>query len=160
MNRRSMVILPGIALGATRAFAQTQTAASPSSSSGALSHKAIARYSRLKSFYTIPKSEAKQAKYIIFMTTLLSLTAAQQSETAKIFASASSSHAEVKKSVKGARQTLGEAVKNNDHDGINRVSNALGTLAAQHHSLGASAQAAFFQILTPDQQTKLNQFRS
>jgi Spy/CpxP family protein refolding chaperone len=94
------------------------------------------------------------------MTTLLSLTAAQQSETAKIFASASSSHAEVKKSVKGARQTLGEAVKNNDHDGINRVSNALGTLAAQHHSLGASAQAAFFQILTPDQQTKLNQFRS
>jgi Spy/CpxP family protein refolding chaperone len=161
MNRRQMVILPGIALAASRGFSQSQqTAATPATSSGTLSHKAVARYSRLKSFYTIPKSEAKQAKYIRFMTTLLSLTPNQQTAAANIYATASTSHSTVKKGMKAARQSLGEAVKSNDSTGINQSSASIGTLAAQRHSIGASANAAFLQILTSDQQAKLSQFRS
>lgn len=160
MNRRAMVILPGVALGASRAFSQTQKAVNPSSGSGTLSHKAIMHYGRLKSFYSIPKSEAKQAKYIGFLTTLLTLTPSQQEEATKIFSSAIASHAEVKLTLKTARTNLGEAVKNNDAAGINKASIAIGTLAAQRHALGANAQAAFLQILTPAQQLKLNQFRS
>jgi|HubBroStandDraft_1064217.scaffolds.fasta_scaffold259767_1 Spy/CpxP family protein refolding chaperone len=161
MNRRQMVILPGIALAASQGFSQSQqTAATPATGSGGLSHKAVAHYSRLKSFYTIPKSEAKQVKYISFLTTLLSLTPNQQTAAANIFATASTSHATVKKSMKAARQSLGEAVKNNDSAGINQNSAAIGTLAGQRHSIGASANAAFFQILSGDQQAKFNQFRS
>lgn len=156
MNRRAMVILPGVALGASRAFAQT--AATPSAP-GTVSHKAIARYSSLKSFYTIPKSEPKQAKYIGFLTTLLSLGQSQQTQAAKIFATASATHAEIKKSMHAARVDLGEAVKNNDTNGINRAAGVIGRLASEYHSVGANGQAAFYQTLTSDQQAKFNQFR-
>jgi hypothetical protein len=158
MNRRAMVILPRVALGVSRAFSQTQAAGS-SAGSGTVSHKAIARYSSLKSFYTIPKSEAKQAKYVGFLATLLSLTPGQAAEAARIFATAGTSHAEVKISLKTARQTLGQAVKNNDGGGISRASAMIGRLASEQHSLGANAQAAFYQLLTGDQQAKFNQFR-
>jgi hypothetical protein len=160
MNRREMVILPGIALAASHGLAQSQQAGNSSTASGGLSHKAVARYSRLKSFYTIPKSEAKQAKYVSFLTTLLSLSPNQQTQAAVIFANASTSHGAVKKSMKAARESLGEAVKNNDSAGINQTSVAIGGFAAQRHSIGASANAAFFQILNEAQQVKLNQFRS
>ena len=155
MNRRQMVILPGVALAASRGFSQTATTDSVS-----LSHKAVARYGRRKASYTVPKSEAKQAKYIRFLTTLLSLTPGQQAEAATIFATASAAVAEVKKNRKSARQTLGQSVSNNDNSRIRQTSIAIGTLTAQHHSIGAGANAAFFQLLTPDQQAKLTQFRS
>ncbi len=155
MNRRQMVVLPGIALAASRGFSQTATADSVS-----LSHKAVARYGRHKASYTVPKSEAKQAKYIRFLTTLLSLTPNQQTEAASIFAKASATRAELKTTMKTARRTLGESVGNNDNGRIRQSSIAIGTLTAQRHSIGASANAAFFQLLTADQQAKLTQFRS
>ena len=155
MNRRQMVILPGVALAASRGFAQTSETAAAT-----VSHKALARYSRLKSFSKVPKSEAKQAKYIRSLTTLLSLTPNQQTEAASIFAKASAAVAELKTTRKTARRTLGESVSNNDNGRIRQTSIAIGTLTAQHHSIGAGANAAFFQLLTPDQQAKLTQFRS
>src|SRR5580658_2392993 len=115
MNRRQMVILPGIALAAGRAFSQTEAAARTSSTTpGTVSHKKMAKYSGLKSFYTVPKSAAKQAKYISFLTELLQLTPTQQTQAASIFSGAGISHKTVKKSVKASRQTLAQAVKNND----------------------------------------------
>jgi hypothetical protein len=160
MNRRQMVILPGVALAATSGFAQTQEASASAAGSGTVSHKAISHYSRPKSLYTFPKSGAKQAKYITFLTALLALAPNQQAEAASIFANTSASDAEVKKSMKTARQHLGESVRNNDGAGMRQTSAAIGTLAAQRHAVGAGASAAFLQILTADQQAKLNQFRS
>jgi hypothetical protein len=161
MNRRQMVILPGVAaLAASRGFAQTEEKAVNRSSSGTLSHKAVSHYSRPKGFYTIPKNDAKQAKYLSFLTTMLSLTSSQRSQAASIFSSASASDAILKKSLKTARQSLGESVRNIDAAAINKTSTAIGTLAGQRHTIGASANAAFFQLLTADQQAKLNQFRS
>jgi Spy/CpxP family protein refolding chaperone len=162
MNRRQMVILPGVAaLAATRGFGQTQQPATATAvRSGATSHKALAHYSRLKSFSSIPKTEAKQAKYISFLSTHLSLMANQQAQVASIFAAASASDAELKQSMKTTRRNLGESVMNNDSAGISRLSAAIGTLVAQRHVNGANANAAFFQLLTADQQAKLGQLRS
>ncbi len=155
-----MVILPGVAaLAASRGFAQT-TASSSSTGSSGLSRKVIAHYSRQKSFSAIPKTAGKQAKYITFLTSLLSLSPAQQTRLSGIFAAASSSSAALKGDMKAARVDLGKSVTNNDDAGIQRGAGAVGRLAAQRHSIGARANADFFQILTSDQQAKLNQYRS
>jgi hypothetical protein len=159
MNRREMVILPGIALAAGSALSQS-TATSSSTGSQTLSHKAIAKYSRLKSFSLVPKSAAKQAKYVNFLSTLLSLTATQRTQTAAIFASASASNTTVKTTMKSARQSFAEAVQNNDGAGIDRAAGMIGKLTGQRHSVGGSANAAFFQLLTAEQQAKYTQFKT
>lgn len=161
MNRRQMVVLPGIAaLAVSRGFSQTPDAVSASPRSGVISHKALSHYSSVKSFFTIPKSAAKQTKYINFLTTYLSLLPNQKSQTESIFASATASKAELKTSIKAARQSLSQSVKNNNVGGIGQASAAIGTLVAQRHSIGANANAAFFQLLTGDQQAKLSQLTS
>jgi Spy/CpxP family protein refolding chaperone len=157
MNRRAMVILPGIALAAGSRLAQAQEP--PTAGSGKLSHKAMSKFTRLKSFSSIPKSAAKQAKYVNFFTALLSLTSNQKTQAATIFASAAASHAAVKQNVKAARQALSEAVKANDGAGIVKESAAIGTLKGQYHVIGANAHATFFQILTSEQQARFSQFR-
>jgi Spy/CpxP family protein refolding chaperone len=162
MNRREMVILPGIAaLAASSGLAQTQRAEDgPSPISVGLSHKLTAHYGRLKSFYRTPKSEAKQAKYVGFLTTLLTLTPGQQTQLAGIFASASATHSQLKAEMKAAHQSLARAVAGNDEMGIGRDSLAIGRLVARRYLTGAGANAAFRQILTPDQQARLNQLRT
>lgn len=153
-----MVILPGVALAAGSAFSQTASAIP--SGSASFSHKAAARYSSHKAAYKVPKSAAKQAKYIKFLTALLSLSPSQQAEAASIFASASTAIAEVRKGVKATRVTLGESVANADSGRIRQTSAMIGSLAAQRHTIGANANLAFYQLLTADQQYKLTQFRS
>jgi hypothetical protein len=55
-----------------------------------------------------------------------------------------------------AHQTLNTAVKNNDAGGIEQAATMLGTLTAQQTTSDSKAQAAFLQLLTPDQLTKYN----
>jgi len=158
MNRRQMVILPGVALAASRGFTQTlQAAQSPSDSARILSQKAVAHYSRLKSYSTIPKTPSKQAKYVTFLTTHLSLLQNQQEQAATIFAAASATEAALKKTIKAARRSLADSVQSNDSAGINKAAAAIGTVVAQRHSIGASANAALFQLLTADQRARLSQ---
>lgn len=159
MNRRQMVVLPGIAFAATRAFAQTDQAISATAST-TLSHKAMARYSSPKWAYKIPKTEAKQTKYIAFLTAYLGLTGSQQSEAASIFTAARTSTVSVKARAKVARMNLRETVRQNDTAGINSASVTMGTASAQKRALGATANAALFQILAASQQEKLIQLRS
>jgi hypothetical protein len=61
--------------------------------------------------------------------------------------------------LKAARKALKGAVNSNDTGGIAQASNALGVLTGQHIASGAAANAAVFQLLTPDQRTKLLQYR-
>jgi Spy/CpxP family protein refolding chaperone len=154
-----MVILPGVALAASRGISQAQTTTDSAPATG-VSHKIVSRYSNPKYAYKVPKTEAKQKKYISFLTTLLSLTTSQQDQAASIFANASTAVAQLKQSTKTARQTLGGSVASNDRVRIRQTSVSIGTLAAQRHSIGAAANADFLQTLTPDQQAKLTQFRS
>ena len=160
MNRRQMVILPGMALVAGRAFSQTDSTAAAATTPGTLSHKKLARYSSLKSFYKVPKSPAKQIKYISFLTTLLALTPTQQAQATTILAEAATAHKAAKQGMKTARQVLAENVRNTDATGINVASNSIGRFAGQRHAIGAHAHAALMQVLTPGQQTTLNQLRS
>jgi Spy/CpxP family protein refolding chaperone len=97
---------------------------------------------------------------INFLTTLLTLTTAQQAQATTIFTTAATAEATVHSSMKTAHQALKAAVTGNDAATIDTTANTIGTLTAQLTSIEAKADAAFYQILTPDQQTKLSQFES
>jgi hypothetical protein len=166
MNRRQMVLLPGAALIAGEAFAQSQSdtlASRTPTSTGSLSgHKAMkqaTKYGRAKYSYKIPKTPAKQAKYISFLSTLLSLSSAQQQQAASIFSAAIAAKTALRPQVQAAHGELSDAVKSNDGAGITQASAAIGTLGAQRRALGAQANASFYQTLTATQQVTLAQFQ-
>jgi len=155
MNRRSLIALPGVAaFAASQAFGQTRETASTEVAPH-VSKKALAKHSGSKAAYKIPKSASKQARYVNSLTALLSLTASQQSTAAAIFANAATTQTSVKTSLKAARKALTAAVKSNDSGAISQTANALGVLTAQHIGNGAAANAAIFQLLTPEQQARL-----
>jgi Spy/CpxP family protein refolding chaperone len=161
MNRRSLIALPGIAaFAASRAFGQTQETATAGDGAPHVSRKTLAKHTGAKAAYKVPKSAGKQARYLNSLTALLALTTAQQQQALAIFTNAAGTRASVHSSLKTARKALSDAVKSNDTGAISQASTALGALTSQHISNGALANAAFFQLLTPDQQTRLSQFRS
>jgi Spy/CpxP family protein refolding chaperone len=98
--------------------------------------------------------------YVKRMTAELGLTADQQSQAATIFTNSTASQAPVHSSMATARQTLENAIRNNDTNTIEQVATTIGNLTAQLTLAQSKARAAFYQILTPDQQTKLNQLES
>jgi Spy/CpxP family protein refolding chaperone len=89
----------------------------------------------------------------------LSLTSAQQQQAAAIYSNAATARTSVTTSLKAARKALRDAVENNDSGGIAQASTTLGTLTGQYISNGAIANAAVFQLLTPDQQSTLSRFQ-
>jgi Spy/CpxP family protein refolding chaperone len=108
-----------------------------------------------------PPDPATMAQHrVSHLTTILSLTPDQQQKAATIFTNAATANAEIRSQMKAARQNLQVAVKANDTAGINQNSSTIGSLVAQMTSTEATANAAFYQILTPDQQTKLTQLQS
>jgi Spy/CpxP family protein refolding chaperone len=62
--------------------------------------------------------------------------------------------------MKTARQNLATAEQNNDTAAIGQISSTIGGLVTQMTSTVANSKAAFYQILTPDQKTKLTQLQS
>jgi hypothetical protein len=160
MNRRSLIALPGIAaFAASQAFGETQETTSSDGVAPHMSTKTLIKHSGAKAAYKVPKSAAKQTRYLNSLTALLSLTSAQQSTAAAIFANAASTRASVHSSLKAARKALQDAVKNNDSGAVTQASAALGVLTGQKIANGAAANSAIFQLLTPAQQAKLSQFR-
>jgi hypothetical protein len=157
-----MVALPGIAAAvASRALGQTRD--SVAANNGVVSHlnrKVLAKHSGLKSAYKVPKSAAKQAKYVNSLTALLSLSVGQQQQAATILANAAVTNKQLHINLKAARKALSDAVQANDAGTISQASAALGTLTGQHISNGALANAMVFQLLTTAQQGKLAQFQS
>lgn len=106
---------------------------------------------------TPPNPTAIAQRRVNFLTKRLALTAAQQQQALTIFTTSATSNTAVQTSLRSARQSLRTAVQNNDVNGIDQASNTIGTLTAQLTSNNAKADAAFYQILTPDQQTKMTQ---
>ena len=97
---------------------------------------------------------------VAFLTTLLTLTTAQQTQATTIFTNAAAAAATVHSSMKTAREALKAAVTSNDAATIDTNANTIGTLTGQLTSIEAKADGAFYQILTPEQQTKFTQFES
>jgi Spy/CpxP family protein refolding chaperone len=161
MKRRYFLAFPTIAAFVTsRVFGQVGDVTAPKREVDPhVSRKVLVKQSGSKAAYWIPKNATKQTKYLSTLTAVLSLTATQQQQAAAIFTDAATTHASIRSNLKAARKALSEAVDNNDTGGISQASTTLGTVTSQYVSNGAVANAAFFQILTADQQTKLSQYQ-
>jgi Spy/CpxP family protein refolding chaperone len=59
-----------------------------------------------------------------------------------------------------AQQNLQAAVQKNDMGAIEQASNTIGNLVGQMTMAHSKADAAMFQILSPDQQSKFTQMQS
>jgi Spy/CpxP family protein refolding chaperone len=94
------------------------------------------------------------------LTTLLSLTSAQQQQATTIYTNAAKAEQTAHESEKEAHASLRTAIKNNDTETIDQVSNTIAQAMAQMTSIRAKADAALYQILTADQQTKLTELES
>jgi len=112
---------------------------------------------------TLPKppsaSEMAQHK-VKTLTALLNLTAAQQQQAQAIYGSAAKSEQTLHEGEKEAREALRAAIKNDDTAAIDQVAATLGQSMAESTSIRAKADAAFYQILTPEQQSKLSDLES
>jgi Spy/CpxP family protein refolding chaperone len=108
-----------------------------------------------------PPTPADMAqRRVNMLTTVLGLTTAQQQQASTIFTNMATAEATLRASMKAAHQTLNDAVKTNNLAAIDQASTAIGNLTAQSTSTSAKARAAFYQILTADQQAKLSQMQS
>ncbi|HML16365.1 MAG TPA: Spy/CpxP family protein refolding chaperone [Bryobacteraceae bacterium] len=95
-----------------------------------------------------------------FLTTLLTLTTAQQQQATTIFTNAATANQTTAASVKTARQSLQTAIQGNDAGSLSQIANTIGTLTAQTTLANAQADMAFYQILTPAQQTQYTQYQT
>jgi Spy/CpxP family protein refolding chaperone len=94
------------------------------------------------------------------LTALLNLTSAQQQQAQAIYGSAAQSEQTLLEGEKEAREALRAAVRNDDTSAIDQVAAALGQSMAENTSIRAKADAAFYQILTAEQQSKLSDLES
>lgn len=94
------------------------------------------------------------------LTTLLSLTSAQQQQATTIYTNAAKSEQTIREGEKESHDSLRTAIKANDTASIDQLSTKMAQAMAQMTSIKAKADAAFYQILTADQQTKLSDLES
>jgi Spy/CpxP family protein refolding chaperone len=92
---------------------------------------------------------------VSYLTTLLSLNAAQQQQALAIFKNEATAESSMHEQMKNAHDALDIAVKSNDATGIDQAAASIGSLTAQSVSRHAKAQSAFLQTLSAEQQTKL-----
>jgi Spy/CpxP family protein refolding chaperone len=93
------------------------------------------------------------------LTKALSLTAAQQQQALTIFTNAATSEATIHASLKTERQSLAASVQGNQTANIQSLANQIGNSTGQLVLSEASANAAFFQLLTPAQQAQFTALR-
>ena len=107
-----------------------------------------------------PPSPAEIAqRQVNRLTRQLGLTAAQQTDALAIFTKAATDSGTLLGGLRTAHQSLRTSIQNNDLNGINQASTTIGNLTAQLTTADALAEAAFYRILTPDQQAKVNERR-
>lgn len=109
-----------------------------------------------------PPNEAGRAAHMVqhrvsYLTTVLSLNSAQQTQVTNILTNAESSQSTFHTSMKTAHTNLTNAIHSNDAAAMEQAANSIGTLTAQETLAHAKTEAAIYQVLTPDQQTKMAQ---
>jgi len=108
-----------------------------------------------------PPDPGKMAqRHLDFLTKQLSLTPQQQQQASTIFSDAASNAKATHDQMRTAHESLKAAIQKNDSAGIEQAANTIGNLTTQMITSHAKAQAAFYQTLTPDQQTKMNDLES
>jgi Spy/CpxP family protein refolding chaperone len=108
-----------------------------------------------------PPDPGKMAqRHLDFLTKQLSLTPQQQQQASTIFSEAANNAKVTHDQMRTAHDSLKAAIQKNDSAGIEQAANTIGNLTTQMITSHAKAQAAFYQTLTPDQQTKMNDLES
>ena len=90
------------------------------------------------------------------LTALLSLTSSQVTQATTIFTNAGTSITPIQTNVQTYRTSLQTAVKGNQLATIDQLAGQIGTAEGQILGIQSKAEAAFYAILTTDQQTKVN----
>lgn len=102
-----------------------------------------------------PHSPAQMAaNRVTRLTKLLDLTSAQQTTANGIFATEATAVAGLAASSRAAQSVLQAAVLRNDSAAITSAAGQIGSLTTQRVLAQATANAAFYAILLPDQQSK------
>lgn len=91
------------------------------------------------------------------LTTLLMLNPAQVTEATNIFTTEQSALANVAANMKTARTALQTAVQANSTADINTAAGTIGTLTTAEVAAHAVADAAFYALLSPQQQAQYKQ---
>jgi Spy/CpxP family protein refolding chaperone len=92
------------------------------------------------------------ANMVTHFTTLLDVTSAQQAQATTIFTTQQTALQALQTPMQIAQAALQTAVKSNT--GLSAAAAQIGSLTAQQVLAQATGDAAFYAILTPDQQTK------
>jgi len=96
------------------------------------------------------------ARQVNVLTRLLTLTTGQATQATTIFTTELNAITPIDTQITTARTALDAAIKSNTTATINTQAAAIGTLQGQIIAIRAKADAAFYLLLTTDQQTKLN----
>ena len=108
-----------------------------------------------------PPSPAEAAQHRTqFLTRQLNLTAQQQQQATTIFTASATSESQLHQNLRAAQEQLHAAINSNDGAAIEQAAAAIGQLTGTLTAIHAKADAAFQQLLTPDQQTKLAAFQA
>ena len=107
-----------------------------------------------------PENSAARGQRMIqhrlaYMTTVLTLTTAQQTQVKNVLTAAVTNGASTHGSMKTAHDSLKTAIHANDAAGMEQAATTIGNLMAQEELARAKTEAAIYQLLTPEQQTKM-----
>jgi Spy/CpxP family protein refolding chaperone len=102
----------------------------------------------------------RAANRVARLTTLLTLTTDQQTQATAIFTKEQAAESSALTAMQAARKALRSAVQTNDAAGIATSASQIGALTTQLVGDQARADAAFYTILTADQQAKYNELQS
>jgi Spy/CpxP family protein refolding chaperone len=103
---------------------------------------------------TPPSPAQMVANQVARLTKLLDLTSAQQASATTIFATEQTAMATDRTNLQTARKALQTAIKANDTGAIATQATQIGTLTGDQVLAQSTASAAFYLILTADQQSK------
>jgi periplasmic protein CpxP/Spy len=109
---------------------------------------------------TSTRSAKMTQHWVSYLTTVLSLTSAQQTQVTNIISTAATSKSSASSSMKTARTTLQNAIHSNDAAAMEQAVNSMSSLIAQNMLARAKVEAAIYQVLTPEQQTKMAQLET
>ena len=104
-----------------------------------------------------PDPATMVANQVARLTTQLNLTAGQASQATTIFTNAQSAAAPLRTSLNANHEAMRAAVKSNAISTIDQLAASNGLLSAQLEAIQNKANAAFYAILTADQQAKFDQ---
>src|SRR5689334_12263931 len=94
------------------------------------------------------------ARRVQFLTTLLGLSSSQASQATTIFTNEAAAETAIRTNLDAARTSLKTAIQGNNSAQINQLSTQIGTYQGQILAADSKAEAAFYALLTTDQQTK------